>query len=79
MMASSTSAPMAIAIPPSVIVLMVMPSSFIAKIATTSESGIATHGDRGRAEVPEEQEQDDDDEDRAVAERLQDVVRPRPR
>ena len=33
---------MAIAMPPSVIVLMVMPSSFIAKIATTSESGIAT-------------------------------------
>ena len=33
---------MAIAMPPSVIVLIVMPSSFMAKIATTSESGIAT-------------------------------------
>ncbi len=41
MIASSTSAPIAMAMPPSVIVLIVMPSSFMAKIATTSDSGIA--------------------------------------
>ena len=42
MIASSTSAPMAIAMPPSVIVLMEMPSPFMPKIATTSERGMAT-------------------------------------
>jgi hypothetical protein len=40
--ASSTSAPIAIAIPPSVIVFTVIPSSCMAKIATTSDSGMAT-------------------------------------
>src|SRR5688572_23909265 len=74
MTASSTSAPMAMAIPPSVIVLIVMPRPFSAKIATTSDSGDSEHGDEGRAGTPEEGEEDEHDEDRAVAQRLHDVV-----
>ena len=42
MIASSTSAPSAMAMPPSVMVLMVAPSAFIDRIAATSDSGMAT-------------------------------------
>ena len=41
MTASSTSAPMAMAMPPSVMVLMVAPKDFITSTVTSSESGMA--------------------------------------
>ena len=74
MIASSTSAPIAIVKPPSVIVLSVPPNSEITTTPATSESGMATAEMKVVRRLPEEEEEDEDDEDRAVAQGDGDVV-----
>ena len=74
MMASSTSAPTAIAMPPSVMVLMVAPNAFRASTAATSDSGIASSVIALARNDGEEGEHDDDDQDAAVAQRAPHVV-----
>ena len=70
---------MAIAMPPSVIVLMLAPNARSARTAAASDSGIAVSVIARGAQVGEKQQHDDDDEDAAVAQRRRSRCRPRPR
>ena len=74
MIASSTSAPMAIAMPPSVIVLMVDAERPQGEDRRRERQRHRRQRDGRRSQVREEQEDDDDDQQAAVAERLDDVV-----
>lgn len=53
------------AMPPRLIVLIVSPIHFNARIDTSSESGSATSEMTRRAEVHQKDQQDDHDEDRS--------------
>ncbi len=73
MMASSTSAPTAIAIPPSVMVLMLAPSAAHGEDRGHERERDGENGDPGRADAREEEEHDRDHQDGAVAQRADDV------
>ena len=62
MIASSTSAPMAIAMPPSVIVLIVAPNARSTRIAAASDSGIAVSVMAAARRFARKSNDDDDDE-----------------
>ena len=74
MIASSTSAPMAMAMPPSVIVLIVAPNARSTSTAAASDSGIAVSVIAAARRLARNSSTIDDDEQAAVAQRGDDVV-----
>ena len=74
MIASSTSAPMAIAMPPSVMVLIDAPKARSIEDGRGERQRHRRQRDGGGAQVRQKDQHDDDDEDAAVAQRLDDVV-----
>ena len=74
MIASSTSAPMAMAMPPSVMVLIDGAEGAQHEHGRGERQRNRRQRDGGGAQVRQEDQHDDDDEDAAVAQRLDDVV-----
>src|SRR5215470_2166414 len=74
MIASSTSAPMAMAMPPSVIVLIVAPKARSTRIAAARRERHRGQRDRRCAQVRQKEQHHDDHEDAAVAKGLDHVV-----